>query len=243
MSLTRSRAKTVRILIADDHAILRQGLRKLLQEERTFRVVGEAEDGVETIKRVQELDPDILLLDIAMPRRAGLETLEELQASGARVRTIILAANIEKNQIIEALQHGARGVVMKECALDVVMASIKAVMAGLYWIGREEVHDILRALRELETPRTPSNSQKRFGLTLRELEIVAKIAAGYTNKEAAKEFSVSERTVKHHLTSIFDKVGVSTRLELALFAVFHNLTDDGVVRDSLSDEAAPIAQS
>jgi DNA-binding NarL/FixJ family response regulator len=231
MSPTQSRPETVRILIADDHALFRQGLRKLLEEERGFRVVGEAADGVETVKRVQELKPDVLLLDVSMPRRPGLEVLRELETSAGRLRTIVLAANIEKSQIVEALQHGARGVVLKECASDVLMESIRTVMAGHYWIGREKVLDILGALRELQAAGISEKSQNRYGLTVRELQIVTRVAAGCTNNEIAKEFSVSERTVKHHLTSIFDKVGVSTRLELALFAVFHDLSEDRGLRD------------
>jgi two-component system nitrate/nitrite response regulator NarL len=231
MSATHSRPETVRILIADDHALFRQGLRKLLEEERSFRVVGEAADGAEAVQSVQELKPDVLLLDISMPRHPGLEALHELETSAGRVRTIVLAASIEKSQMVEALEHGARGVVMKECASDVLMESIRTVMAGHYWIGREKVFDIVRALRELQAARMSEKSQNRYGLTGRELQIITKVAAGYTNKDIAKEFSVSERTVKHHLTSTFDKVGVSTRLELALFAVFHNLSEDGALRD------------
>jgi DNA-binding NarL/FixJ family response regulator len=233
MSPTHSRPETVHILIADDHALFREGLRKLLEQEQGFRVVGEAADGVETIKRVQELKPDVLLLDISMPRRSGLEILDELGTSAGRVRTIVLAANIEKRQIVQALQHGTRGVVMKESASDVLMESIRTVMAGHYWIGREKVFDILRALRELQATRISEKSQNRYGLTARELQIVTKVADGCTNLEIASELSVSERTIKHHLTSIFDKVGVSTRLELALFAVFHNLVENGGLRDSL----------
>jgi DNA-binding NarL/FixJ family response regulator len=168
-----------------------------------------------------------------MPRRSGLDILHELQSSAGQVRTIVLAANIEKSQIVEALEHGTRGIVMKECASDVLMESIRTVMAGHYWIGREKVFDILRALRDLQAARTAEQSQNRYGLTVRELQIVSKVAAGYTNMEIAKELSVSERTVKHHLTSVFDKVGVSTRLELALFAVFHNLSEDSGLRVSL----------
>ena len=150
MSTTHSRAEKVGILIADDHALFRQGLRKLLEEERSFRVVGEAADGAEAVQCVQELKPDVLLLDVSMPRYPGLEVLRELETSAARVRTVVLAASIEKSQIVEALEHGARGVVMKECASDVLMESIRTVMAGHYWIGREKVFDILRALRELQ---------------------------------------------------------------------------------------------
>jgi DNA-binding NarL/FixJ family response regulator len=214
-------------MIADDHALFRQGLRKLLEGERGFCVVGEAADGVEAAKCVQKLKPDVLLLDISMPRRTGLEILSELATSASRVRTIILAANIEKSQILEALQHGIRGVVMKECASDVLMESIRTVMAGHYWIGRERVFDILRAVRDLQAAPVSERAQNRYGLTPRELQIVAKVVAGCTNVEISKDLSVSERTVKHHLTSIFDKVGVSTRLELALFAVFHNLSENG----------------
>jgi DNA-binding NarL/FixJ family response regulator len=227
MNTTHSRVEKVDILIADDHALFRQGLRKLLEEERSFRVVGEAADGAEAVHGVQELKPDVLLLDVSMPHHPGLEALHKLETSAAHVRTVVLAASIEKRQIVEALEHGARGVVMKECASDVLMESIRTVMAGYYWIGREKVFDVLRALRELQAAPAPEKPQNRYGLTERELQIVTKVAAGYTNKDIAKEFSLSERTVKHHLTSIFDKVGVSTRLELALFAVFHNLSQDG----------------
>jgi DNA-binding NarL/FixJ family response regulator len=232
MSAKHSRPAMVRILIADDHALFRQGLRKLLEEEPGFRVIGEAADGVAAVKCVNELKPDVLLLDISMPHRSGSEALLELEASASRVRTIILAASIEKSQIVEALEHGARGVVLKECASDLLMESIRTVMAGHYWIGREKVFDLLGTLRELQATRASEKSQNRYGLSVRELQIVEKVAAGFTNNEIAKEFSVSERTVKHHLTSIFDKIGVSTRLELALFAVFHGLAENGGVRDT-----------
>jgi DNA-binding NarL/FixJ family response regulator len=230
MSPTHNRSETVRILIADDHALFRQGLRKLLEEERGFHVVGEAADGVETVKCVHELKPDVLLLDLSMPRRAGLEVLPELKHSASRARTIVLAASIERSQIVEALQLGARGVVLKECASDVLMESIRTVMAGHYWIGRERVFDILGTIRELQAGQGSEKPQKRYGLTARELQIVTRVAGGCTNIDIAKELSLSERTVKHHLTSIFDKVGVSTRLELALFAVFHDLSEGGKPR-------------
>jgi len=233
MSATNSRSQMVRILIADDHALFRQGLRRLLEEERGFRVVGEAADGMQTLECVQELKPDVLLLDLSMPRRSGLEILRELETLGHRVLTIVLTAHIEKSQIVDAVQHGARGIVLKEFTADVLMESIRTAIAGHYWIGREKVIDILRALRELESAGMPEKSQSPYGLTTRELEIVTKIAAGGTNLEIATELSLSERTIKHHLTSIFDKLGVSTRLELALFAVFHNLSEDGGLGGSL----------
>jgi DNA-binding NarL/FixJ family response regulator len=226
-------------MIADDHALFRQGLRKLLEGERGFCVVGEAADGLEAAKRVKELKPDLLLLDISMPRRTGLEILQELQTSAPRVSTIILAASIEKSQIVEALQHGIRGVVMKECASDVLMECIQTVMAGHYWIGREKVFDLLGAIRDLRAAPASERSPNRYGLTPRELQIIGKVAGGCTNLDISKDLSISERTVKHHLTSIFDKVGVSNRLELALFAVFHHLSEDG--DSSISDPKASVA--
>ena len=127
-------AEAISILIVDDHRILRQGLRVLLETEPGFHVVGEACDGEEAIKLVRELKPDILLLDFRMPRRPGLEALRELARSSIPVRTIILAAEVERAEIVEAIQLGARGVVLKDSASEVLVDCICSVMAGRYWI-------------------------------------------------------------------------------------------------------------
>lgn len=208
-----------RILIADDHPIFRDGLKRLLESERDFRVIGEACDGVEAVDLARKLNPEILLLDLAMPRRAGLEALRELSTDAAPVRVILLTAAAEKEQIVEALQLGARGVVLKDSATQILLKSIRAVMSGEYWVGRESVSNLVQYLRGLMGSSTVASRQKRYGLTPRELEIISAVVAGYANKEIAEHFKISEDTVKHHLSNIFDKLGVSTRLELALFAV------------------------
>ncbi len=215
--------KTIRIVIADDHPIFRDGLRKLLEAEPGLKVVGEACDGAEAVAMARQLTPDILLLDLAMPRLPGIEALRELVSTPTPVRTILLTASIERAQIVEALQLGARGVVLKESATQLLLRSIRTVMAGQFWVGRESVSDLVATLRDLMPTGAEQARQKAFGLTPRELEVVSTIVAGYTNKDIAQKFTISEQTVKHHLTNIFDKLGVSTRLELALFAVNHRL--------------------
>lgn len=208
-----------RIVIADDHPIFRDGLKRLLESEREFKVVGEACDGIDAVTLVQQLKPDVLLLDLAMPRRAGLDALREMGNEPVSPRVILLTAAAEKHQIVEALQLGARGVVLKDSATQILLKSIRAVMSGEYWVGRESVSNLVQYLRNLVDSSVNDPRKKKYGLTPRELEVISAVVAGFANKEIAQHFKISEDTVKHHLSNIFDKLGVSTRLELALFAV------------------------
>jgi DNA-binding NarL/FixJ family response regulator len=214
----------IRILIADDHPVFRQGLLSVFRNEPEIKIVGEATDGRQALELTRKLNPDILLLDLVMPHLTGLETLRELAGAAVPVRTIVLTASIEKEQIAQALQLGARGILLKDSATDILLAGIRTVMEGKFWVGENKVTDLVEILRSyMPVPTGSKDTKKTFGLTARELDVVSAIVSGFTNREIAGKFSISEQTVKHHLRNIFDKTGVSNRLELALFAINHQL--------------------
>jgi DNA-binding NarL/FixJ family response regulator len=227
MPSTHSGSEAVRIVIADNHPIFRDGLARLLEVEPDLKVIGTAADGAGAVELVETLRPDLLLLDLAMPGMAGLVVLHELRSRSTQAKVILLTAAIERAEMVSALELGAHGIVLKESASELLFKSIRAVMAGRYWVGRNRVTDLAATLREL-TAESPQIGRRHFGLTPRELEIIGVILGGYSNNDIAVSFSISEKTVKHHLTNIFDKLGVSNRLELALFALHHSLVPQPV---------------
>lgn len=210
--------RAVRIAIADDHQIFRDGLRRLLESEPGFEVVAEASDGHEAVRVAREVRPDVLLLDVAMPRMTGVETLADPNL--ASIRVILLTAAIEPSDLLRAMELGARGVVLKESATRQLIDGIHDAMEGKLLIGADIADGLARAVSQAATPRT-----RPYGLTPREVEILNAIVAGDSNREMALRLDISLQTVKHHLTSIFNKTGTSTRLELALFAIRNGLAD------------------
>lgn len=203
-----SRGTPIRILIADDHAIFRDGLRRLLATQGDFQVVAEASDGREAIALATEIHPDVLLLDLAMPRVPGMEVLRELGHQELPMRTILLTAAIQPFAVTTALQLGARGIVLKASPPELLLKSIRAVHEGQFWVGSEPVPAWARG----------SQPAADFGLTSREIEIISAIREGNSNREIAGKLAISEETVKRHLSNIYGKLGVSSRLELAVLA-------------------------
>src|SRR5262245_52844232 len=223
---TREKKKsTVRILLADDHPIVRDGLKKLLQLEDDFEVVGEAGDGREVLEKVHDLDPDVLLLDLRMPNLDGLSALQALQQTNKRTRVIILTASEDKNEFVQAMKLGCSGIVLKQTAPELIVKSIRKVHGGEIWL---DSHTTAAVMRQFAAPgeiggTNAGKSRERSPLSHREREIVQLVAQGYKNKEMAEKMFISEQTVKNHLHNIFDKLGVSDRLELALYAIHNNL--------------------
>jgi DNA-binding NarL/FixJ family response regulator len=222
----------VRVVLADDECMFRTSLRHLLAVPPSvvrdvyrvdvgpgFEVVGEASTGEETIETVTAQRPDLLLLDVSMPRLSGLDALRTIGRTCDALRTIVLSGGLDKSQLLTAIQLGARGVVLKDCATELLFEAMTRVMAGQSWVGQTLVDDLLDVVRGLVHPTPgPSQRQQPFGLTNREREVLSLVVAGCANKEIAQRFAVSEETIKHHLTRMFDKVGAANRLELAMTA-------------------------
>jgi len=219
------RREPLRIVLADDHAVVRMGLRRILEADGGFQVVGEAQDGREAVQKATALRPDVLVLDVSMPRMTGLEVLRELKQAenGTPLRSILLTASIDQAGMLSAVQLGARGIILKTAASETLLDGIRAVAAGDYWLDRERITHFMDFARKLNGSGRLRNNP--FDLTDRQREIVQGVVQGMNNREIAQRLGISEHTAKHHLTQAFNKTGVSTRLELALLARRHGLVD------------------
>ena len=211
----------IRIAIADDHPIFRDGLRKLLALEEDFKVVAEAKDGKEVLDILQRDEPDILLLDLKMPGLDGLSTLQRLQAQKTKTKVIVLTASDDESEYVQAMKFGTSGIVLKQTATELLIKSIRKVHGGEIWLDSRTTAAVMK---QFAAPGDPgAKDRERSPLSQREREIVVLVAQGFKNKEIAERMFISEQTVKNHLHNIFDKLGVSDRLELALYAIHKNI--------------------
>ncbi len=214
----------IRVLIADDHPIVRDGLRRLLTLEDDIDVVGEVGDGEGVLTMVEQAEPDIVLLDLRMPGMDGLTALQKVQKLNKTTKFIVLTASEDKNEFVQAMKLGCSGIVLKQTAAELIVKSIRKVHAGEIWLDSHTTAAVMRQFASpLETAAQGVRSRDRSPLSQREREIVALVAQGYKNKEMAEKMFISEQTVKNHLHNIFDKLGVSDRLELALYAIHKGL--------------------
>src|ERR1017187_2730525 len=228
---TVSKSK-IRIVVADDHPIFRDGLCRLLALEEDFEVVAQAQDGRQVLDVLQQHEPDILLLDLKMPGLDGLATLQRLQIAKNKTRVIVLTASDDKNEFVQAIKLGTSGIVLKQTATELLIKSIRKDHAGEICLDSHTTAAVIRqfvandeappSMHSLP-PAQPTRERERSPLSQREREIVALVAQGFKNKEMAEKMFISEQTVKNHLHNIFDKLGVSDRLELALYAIHNNL--------------------
>jgi two-component system, NarL family, nitrate/nitrite response regulator NarL len=227
MASTHGKVAAVSVLIADDDPLVCAAITTLLGNGDCYLVAGEAHDGTQAVLKAKELLPDILLLDLNMPRKHGLEALRELSYQVPHMRTIVLTLAIERRQIVEALQLGARGVILKADALERLTASIQAVISGNYWVDDREVSDIGQVIEEIGSDRMDllRESPKLALLSPKEAQIVAYVVEGRTNKDIAETLQTSEQVIKNHLGKIFDKLGVFNRLELALYAIDNRMVE------------------
>ncbi|HEY8130293.1 MAG TPA: response regulator transcription factor [Thermoanaerobaculia bacterium] len=205
----------IRVFIADDQLLVRQGIRRLLELDQELQIVGEAEDGAETIERVPAAQPDVLLLDVRMPRKSGVDVLRELSAVRALPATLILTTFDDAEVVLEAIRAGARGFMLKDVSYEQLISAIRAVAAGETVFQPAITQRLLRAKDTIAADGLgPAES-----LTERERQVVRLMAGGYSNKEIAHALGTAEGTIKNHVSSILIKLGARDRTRAVLKAL------------------------
>ena len=210
----------VEVVIVDDHVMVREGIKQLLEMDGDIRVIGEASDGEEGLKVVEATDPDVLLLDVNMPKMNGLEVLQKIKESGIKRKVLILTIHNEVEYLLKAIEIGVDGYVLKDSELSVLRRAIFAVNEGNTYI-QSSLAPLLK--QRLEEPDVVENNEE--GLTKREMEVLKLIAEGLYNKEIADRLTISEKTVKNHVSNIFRKINVSDRTQAAVFAIRSGYVD------------------
>lgn len=207
----------VRILIADDHLMVREGLKQILELDGDIKVVAQADDGIQCLEQIEAVQPDVVLLDINMPNMNGLQTLEKMHELGRKEKVLILTIHNEVEYLMKAVEIGINGYVLKDSESSVLKRAIFAVLEGENYIEPS----LTPALKE----KMERQEEKYELLTKREVEVLKLLAEGLFNKEIAYRLSISEKTVKNHVSNIFKKIGVADRTQAAVYAIKNNFVD------------------
>lgn len=210
----------VKVMIADDHSMIREGLKQLLELEGEFEVIAEANDGEECLQITNTLIPDVLLLDINMPKKNGLEVLQELKNRNSKIKVLVLTVHNEAEYLMRAMEIGINGYLLKDSESSKLKKAIMTVIRGETYIQPSMIPILNSKMINMK-----NDQDKLESLTKRELDVLKNLAVGMYNKEIATKLDISERTVKNHVSNIFKKIGVADRTQAAVFAIRNNLVD------------------
>ncbi len=213
--------KKVRVLIADDHTLFREGLRQLLEMEKDIEVVGEADDGLTAIARTLEIKPDVVLMDINMPVVGGVAAIEQLATEMPDAGIIVLTMHRQDQYVFEAMRAGARGYLLKDAKPTDLVFAIRMVARGASLIDPRMTTTVLKEFRRLASQ--AEEQQGVSGLTPKEVEILKLLAMGLSNKEIGQRLCLAEKTVKNYLSTIFQKLQITDRVQAAIYALRHGL--------------------
>ena len=213
----------IRVVIADDHRLFREGLRLLLHSEESIQIVGEAANGLQTIDAISNLNPDVLLLDITMPEISGIEVIAPIRQKNPKTRILMLTGSTDETKIFKALKAGAKGHISKDVSISDLIKAIQAVHQGEMWLERKLIARFLDGETVADAGGEVQHRRTKEGLTQREQEVLRALSTGCTNKEIAQTLFISEKTVKSHLNSIFRKLNVTRRLQAILYAIHRGL--------------------
>lgn len=208
----------ISVMIADDHSMIREGLKQLLEFDGSIEVVGEASNGVECLEKLKECNPEVLLLDINMPEKNGIEVLKQMKEEKNGIKVLILTVHNEMDYLMKAVDIGVDGYILKDSESSELKRAIKAVRDGENYIQPSLIPALNSQLLSRDT-----DKDKISFLTNRELEVLVQVANGMFNKEIATNLNISERTVKNHISNIFKKIDVSDRTQAAVFAIKNNI--------------------
>jgi two-component system NarL family response regulator len=216
---------TIRVLVADDHALFRSGLRTVLASEPGIEIVGEAEDGEEAVARAEEVAPDVVLMDVRMPRKGGIEAARAIKQVSPTTSILMLTVSDEEDDLYEAVKAGANGYLLKEISIEEVASAVRGAVRGQSLISPSMAAKLLTEFSNLVRKSEERQQVNAPRLTDRELEVLKLVAQGRTNRAIAESLYISENTVKNHIRNILEKLHLHSRLEAVMYAVRENLLD------------------